>query len=209
MAYKFEADYTVQGRHYAHPLVSWSAIFAGAAVAVALGVVFNFAGAAVGAASFNPFDFESQEDTMTAGAALYAVFAQLVAFQIGAFVAARSAQYPDHFGGLLTGLLVWATATVFAVVLAALAASGGGNEQLAAQIADTAGDVRASVDSGDLAEAEAAADAIATLMWVAAAALALGLAGAVAGGWLGAHHPKWDTRPRHDDRTIYRTTDLA
>ncbi len=208
MVMKFAADYTVEGRHYAHPLVSWSAVFAGAAVAIAIGTVLNFTGAAVGAASFNPWNFEGQEDAFTVGSALYIVFAQLVAFQIGAYVAARSAQYPDHFGGLLTGLLVWSAATVFAIILASFAASGGGSDQLASQIADTAGDVRASVDSGDLAEAEAAADAAATVSWIAAAALALGAAGAIAGGWLGSHHPKWEKRPRYDDRTVYRTSNL-
>ncbi|MGQ0533763.1 MAG: hypothetical protein ACT4OF_13890 [Caulobacteraceae bacterium] len=37
-------------------------------------------------------------------------------------------------------------------------------------------------------------------------ALSLGLAGAIAGGWLGAHYPKWETRPRLDDAVAYQTT---
>jgi hypothetical protein len=37
------------------------------------------------------------------------------------------------------------------------------------------------------------------------ASLGLGLAGAIAGGWLGAAHPKWEGRPRLDDSRPYQT----
>ncbi|MEJ0060196.1 MAG: hypothetical protein WDM79_11730 [Terricaulis sp.] len=33
----------------------------------------------------------------------------------------------------------------------------------------------------------------------------IGLAGAIAGGWLGAHHPVWDKRPRLEDRAYQNT----
>jgi hypothetical protein len=196
-AYKFDPDFTVEGRHYAHSLISWSSIIAGAIVAIAVGVTLNLIGAAIGAAAFNPFAFERQEDALSIGGGLYLLFAQLVALQLGAYVASRSSRYPDHFGGFLTGALVWALAVFIAVVLGTWAASGAaGSDSLTTQAADTAGDVRAAVDSGDLAEAEAGADAIATFAWWGAAALLFGLAGAIAGGWLGAYHPTWDKRPR-------------
>jgi hypothetical protein len=195
--YVFEPDLTVEGRYYSYPLISWSSIFAGTLIAIALGAVFALAGLAIGAAAFNPFAFERAEDALTAGSALYAMFANLVAFQCAAYVAARAAPYPDHFGGALTGLMVWATASVIGIVLATIALSQiGGGGALTARVADVAGDVRAAQDTMDLAEAEAAADAAATAAWIGAAALAMGLAGAVAGGWLGAAHPKWAKRPR-------------
>lgn len=198
VAFRFEPDYTVDGRHYAHPLVSWSAVIAGAVIAIAVGFVLNLVGLAIGAAAFNPFNFEGQEDTLSVAGGLYVIFAQFVAFQIGAYVASRSAQYPDHFGGAVTGGLVWALAVVVAVVLATLAASGAtGTEAVMAQVADTAGDIQANVDTADMVEAEAGADAAAMLAWWGAAALLLGAAGGIAGGWLGAHHPAWETRPRH------------
>jgi len=198
-SYHFEPDWTVEGRYYAYPLISWSSILAGTLVAIALGTVFSLAGLAIGSAAFNPFAFERTEDAITAGAALYTMFAYLVAFQCAAYVAARTAPYPDHFGGALTGLLVWATASVFGLVLAGLVLGQvGGSEALASSVADVAGDVRAGQDMADLAEAEAAADATATFAWIGAGALAMGLAGAIAGGWLGAAHPKWDKRPRRE-----------
>ena len=39
--YTFEPDYTIEGRHYAHPLINWHAIIAGALVAIAVGFVLN------------------------------------------------------------------------------------------------------------------------------------------------------------------------
>ncbi|MEJ0060197.1 MAG: hypothetical protein WDM79_11735 [Terricaulis sp.] len=165
-AYSFDPDYTVEGRHYAHSLISWSSIIAGALAAIAIGLTLNLGGAAIGAATFNPFSFERQEDTLSVAGGLYLLFAQFVALQVGGYVASRSARYPDHFGGLLTGGMVWAVAVFVAVVLGAWAASGAaGSESLTSQAADTVGDVRASVDSADLAEAEAGADAIATFAW--------------------------------------------
>ena len=197
--YQFEPDYTIQGRHYAHPLVSWSSIFAGAVVAIALGAVFNLIGIAIGAALFNPFHFERHEDAMSAEGGLYVMFAQFVAFQIAGYIAARSSRFPDHFGGALTGLLVWALAVTFAVSLAALSVSGlGGSQSVTGHVIDAAQDVRTGSDAADLSATEAAADTISTFAWWAAGSLLLGVAGAVAGGWIGAHHPKWQDRPRHD-----------
>jgi len=194
LAYRLDPDYASDGRHYAPPLIAWPSIIAGAAVAIAVGLALNLIGVAVGAAAFNPFRFEAQEDTVSAGAALYLMFSQFVAFQLGAYVAARSAPYPDHFGGSLTGLVVWASAIVFAVATASLTANGG--QVVVTRILEAAQDVRAGGDAGDLSSVEAAADAAATFAWIAAASLLLGAAGAIAGGWLGAHHPVWEGRPR-------------
>jgi len=196
----FRPDYATQGRYYAYDCISWPSTIAGALVAIALGAVINLGGIAIGASAFNPFAFERQEDAISVGAALYMMFGQLVALQLGAFVAARSARYPDHFGGALTGVLVWAVSTVFLLVFATLAVGQvAGTEAIAAQAADIAGDVRAGADTSDLGEAEAGADAVATIAWCAAASLAMGLAGAVAGGWLGAQHPAWKDRARIHD----------
>jgi hypothetical protein len=140
------------------------------------------------------------------------IFAQLVAFQIGAYVAARSARYPDHFGGLLTGFMVWSLAVVVAIALATFAAGQASSaEALSSGVAETVGELSDATDGqganpGDLATAEDTADALAALSWWAVGALGLGLAGAIAGGWLGSHHPKWETRPRIDDTVAYQHT---
>jgi hypothetical protein len=59
--------------------------------------------------------------------------------------------------------------------------------------------------ASELESAANTADAVASLAWWTLASLGLGLAGAIAGGWLGAAHPKWEGRPRLDDSRPYQT----
>ncbi len=189
VAYRFDPDYAIEGRHYAHSLVDWPSVIAGAVAAIAVGFALNVLGVAIGAAAFDPVAFNTQDESLSLGAGLYVMFAQFIAFQAGAYVAARSARYPDHFGGLLSGAMVWALATTSAVVLAALTAGAvAGGDALDAGAADTIGELSAATDG---------AVALSALAWWTAGALALGFCGAVAGGWLGAHHPKWEARPRY------------
>jgi hypothetical protein len=54
VAYRFDPDYTIAGRHYAHPLIQWSTIIAGAVAAIAIGFLLNVLGLAIGASAFNP-----------------------------------------------------------------------------------------------------------------------------------------------------------
>ena len=212
LAHGFDPDYTTTGRHYAHPLVQWPTIIAGAVAAIAIGFLLNVLALAIGASAFNPFALEQQDAALSIGGGLYVIFAQFVAFQVGAYIAARSSRYPDHFGGLLTGFMVWAFAVFVAVALATFAAGqAASGDALPAGVAETVGELSDAADaqsanSADLEAAEDAADALAALSWWAVGALALGLAGAVAGGWLGSHHPKWETRPRLDDSVPYQTT---
>lgn len=210
VSYRFDPDYTVEGRHYAHPLIGWPSIIAGAVVAIALGFLLNVLGLAIGASAFNPYEINAQDESLSIGGGLYVIFAQLVAFQAGAYVAARGARYPDHFGGLLTGLMVWALAVFVAVALAALTTAGGvSGDALTAGVAETVGELSDATDgegasAAAIATAEGAADALAALAWWTVGALGLGLAGAIAGGWLGANHPAWESRPRIDDRVSYK-----
>lgn len=210
VAYRYDPDYTIEGRHYTHPLIDWPAVIGGTLVAIAVGFVLNTLGLAIGASAFNPFRIDVQEDVISAGGGLYVIFAQLVALQLGAYVAARAARYPDHFGGALTGVVVWALAVFVAILLATLTTAGassgdaipGGVAETVSEITDAAtGDA---ARPGELETAGETADVLATLAWWTFGALALGFAGAVAGGWLGAAHPSWERRPRHDDRTPYK-----
>jgi len=203
-AYRFDPDYTIAGRHYAHPLIQWSAIAAGVVAAIAIGFFLNVLGLAIGASAFNPFDINAQDETISIGGGLYVMFAQLVAFQIGAYIATRGARFPDHFGGFLTGFMVWAFAVFIAVLLATWTATAATGSDLASGVAETVGELSDATDGqganlGELATAEDTADVIAALSWWTVGSLSLGLAGAIAGGWLGAHHPKWETRPRLED----------
>lgn len=212
VAYRFDPDYTVAGRHYAHSLVDWPSIIAGAIVAVAVGFVLNVLGLAIGASAFNPFEINRQEEAISIGGGLYAIFAQLIALQIGAYVATRAARFPDHFGGALTGFMVWSLAVFVAVLLAVFTAGAtASGDSIPAGVAETVGELTDAADAeaasaGELATAGDTADVVATLAWWTFGALALGLAGAIAGGWLGAAHPKWEGRPRLDEGPAYQST---
>jgi hypothetical protein len=215
LVYGFEPDYTVTGRHYAHPLIQWPTIVAGAVAAIAIGFLLNVLALAIGASAFNPYDINSQDEAIGIGGGLYVIFAQLVAFQVGGYIASRAARYPDHFGGFLTGFMVWALAVAAAVTLATFAAGqAASGDALTSGVAETVGELSDATDAqaanaADLATAEDTADALAALSWWAVGALGLGLAGAIAGGWLGAHHPKWEERPRLDDAVAYQHTPRA
>lgn len=200
ISYQFEPDYTIKGRHYVHSLVSWSSVAAGAVVAIALGVLFNLAGLAIGAAAFNPWEIARHQGAISLGGGLYVMFAQLVAFQIGAYIAARAAPYPDHFGGALTGMLVWALAIAFGVVIVALEGQGGVGA--ARRAFETARDAHAGMSASEAAAAETSADTVSVFAWWGACAMALGACGAIAGGWIGAHHPDWKDRPRREETAL-------
>ena len=182
---------------YAHPLISWGAVFAGVVVAVAVGAFLNILGLAIGATVANPFRLtDAGAAGLTLGGGLWVVFANAFALQVGAFVAARSARFPDHHKGALIGLTVWGLAFVVA-----LAGVGGGTSAgtllTSAQATVEAAQGDQDVSESDLkAAADAARKVAAALAWWGAASMALGAVGAVAGGYLGSQHPRWRGRER-------------
>ena len=104
---------------YSHPLFDWGAAIAGTVVAIAIGFALLVLGVAIGATAINPWQGASEQaPAWTIGGGLWVMFSNLVALQVGAFVAVRAARWPDHHSGMLQGLLVWALGfTVAAGVL--------------------------------------------------------------------------------------------
>ena len=209
ISYQFEPDYTIEGRHYAHPLISWSTVIAGAIAAIAIGFLLEVLGLALGASIFNPYQTAEHTEAITVMGGLYMMFAQFVALQAGGFLASRSARYPDHFGGALNGFMVWALAIVAAILIAAFAgavlASGAAASAGLANTVDAVSDAATHRGaSAELATASGASDIARRAAWWALGAVGFGLCGAIAGGWLGAVHPKWEARPRLDDRASYK-----
>ena len=104
---------------YSHPLIDWGSAIAGTLVAIAIGFVLLLLGAAIGATAMNPWQGASEQaPTWSIGGGLWVIFSNLVALQVGAFVAVRAARWPDHHSGMLQGLVVWALSfTVAAAVL--------------------------------------------------------------------------------------------
>ena len=126
-------------RHYAYPLVTWGSTLMGAAVALITAFMLNLLGAALGiaVAAFG----------QTAGAAqtggiigiVWLAVANLLALAFGAWVAGRSTANPDHHGGTLQGIAVWAVTSVAVLYLATSAVTGiGGAAMRTADIAATA-----------------------------------------------------------------------
>ncbi|HEY2660026.1 MAG TPA: hypothetical protein VGI79_09915 [Caulobacteraceae bacterium] len=203
---------TLERPVYLYPLISWGSVLAGAVVAIALGALFSVLGLAVGATAFNPFNLEHDAKMLTIGGGLWIVFANLVALQIGGFIAARSARFADHTNGMFQGLAVWAVTLIAAMLLAGPSLSAGftgaadsAMDQASADAEHTAlGDrtpATARADAGptpaEMAQmAEAAKKTTEALAWWAFAAIAAGAVGAVAGGRIGADHPAWPDRPR-------------
>jgi hypothetical protein len=188
---------------YAHPLISWGAVIAGVAVAIALGALLNMLGLAIGATAANPWTMDSGDaKALTIGGGLWVAFSNAVALQVGAFIAARAAKYPDHHRGLFQGLAVWGVA--FVLAFAGLGSSVGGllqgGDAAATAYATAADEVSGPDDRVSDADAKAAAeqagDVTASLAWWGVATMVLGAIGAVAGGRLGARHPVWHRRAR-------------
>lgn len=193
---------------YSHPLIDWGSAIAGTLVAIAIGFSLLILGVAIGATAMSPWAGASEQApawTLTGG--LWVIFSNLVALQVGAFVAVRAARWPDHHKGMLQGLVVWALA--FTVGAAALGfgvagvlsgADGATVNGIAARAVDTAqmvtGEATGAAETLTPDQVDAVQDATALTAWWAFAAMLLGAVGAVAGGRLGSKHPDWHERER-------------
>jgi hypothetical protein len=195
-------------RTYSHPLVDWGAAIAGTLVAIGIGFTLLMLGVAIGATAVNPWQGASEQAPgWSIAGGLWVIFSNLVALQVGAYIAARAARWPDHHGGVLQGLVVWALA--FAVAAGVLGfgvagvLSGGDGMSMgdAAGRAVDAAQIATGEASGSAAtltpeEVDAIQDATALTAWWAVGAMVLGAIGAMAGGKLGSNHPDWHARER-------------
>ena len=130
--------------HPLHTLISWPAVIAGAAVAVAAGAMLNLLGVALGAGALDPFDLtRAGAKAFTVGAGLWIALANTLALFAGGLVASRAAKYADHHRGMLHGLIVWAVAFLVALFVAGATAAGGVTAALGGE-ADNAAAVAAS-----------------------------------------------------------------
>ena len=148
--------------------VSWGAVFAGAVVAVAIGLMLNALGIGVGATAVDA----TARDTPSAssfgiGAAIWILISNLIGLAIGGYVAARLSGTSDNTDGTLHGLAVWGTTFLVSAVLlgnlvagvASTATTGaskvlGGVAQGAGSVASAAGQQAASrVDTSTLQSA--------------------------------------------------------
>jgi hypothetical protein len=98
--------------------VSWGAVFAGAVVAIAIGLMLNALGAGVGATTIDA----TARGTPSAsnfgiGAAIWVLVSNLIGLAAGGYVAARLSGTSDNTDGTLHGLAVWGTTFLISAVL--------------------------------------------------------------------------------------------
>jgi hypothetical protein len=104
--------------------MSWGAVLAGTAIAVAMSLLLGVVGLALGIGGLQVIHNVAQgADTITAGAGagLWMVFSTLVSMALGGYVAGRLAGTFSHLDAELHGLTVWAlTAMATAILLGQL-----------------------------------------------------------------------------------------
>jgi hypothetical protein len=116
--------------------VSWAAVIGGAVVAAALSLILLALGAGLGLSSVSPWsNAGASAASLDAGAIVWLIAAQIMAFALGGYVAGRlrirwATVHTDevYFRDTAHGLLVWAVAAVVtAGVLGAAATTMAGN----------------------------------------------------------------------------------
>lgn len=93
--------------------ISWSAVLAGVAVALALHIVLNLLGIGVGAAVLDPGTGDNPDaETFSGVAALWWTVSGLLASLVGGYVAGRTSGRPKESTAGFHGLATWAATTV-------------------------------------------------------------------------------------------------
>ena len=193
---------------YTHPLIDWGSAIAGTLVAIAIGFTLLLLGVAIGATAMNPWQGASEQaPAWSVAGGLWVIFSNLVALQVGAYVAVRAARWPDHHGGILQGMVVWALAFTVAAGVLGFGVAGVLTDGISANAAASGAVDAARIATGEAsgsaptlmpAEVDAVQDATALTAWWAVGAMVLGAVGALAGGRLGSSHPDWHARGRVD-----------
>ena len=159
--FAFAADIVVPSEPIVQSVVriSWSAVFAGMAVAVAAHLALSTLGIGLGAAAVDPYDRENPTKGVPTAMLAWMFGAGLVALFIGGWVAGRLAGTVP-FDSAIHGVITWALATVTTFYLAStsLGYVMGGAFRLLADGASAAAQAAAAVAPG---AAKMAKDAIA------------------------------------------------
>lgn len=107
------------------PRISWSAIFAGVVLVIAIEALFGVLGAGVGLGFVNPTAGTTPNaSSFGTGAGIWWLLSTVVALIAGSFAAARLAGVPTRFDGILHGLVIWGLALLLTVYLISSAVGG-------------------------------------------------------------------------------------
>ena len=98
--------------------VSWGAVFAGAVVAIAIGLMLNALGAGVGATTVDATARSTPSaSSLGIGGAIWILISNLIGLAAGGYVAAPLSGTSDNTDGTLHGLAVWGTTFLISAVL--------------------------------------------------------------------------------------------
>jgi len=109
---------TAQGAPSLPFRVSWGAVFAGAVVAVAIGLMLNALGVGIGATTVDATARNTPSaSSFGIGTAIWILVSNLIGLAIGGYVAARLSGTSDNTDGTLHGLALWGTTFLVSAVL--------------------------------------------------------------------------------------------
>ncbi len=154
----------------------WGPIVGGLMTTIALLLLFTLLGLAIGLAVFEPND---DPTTVATSAAVWSAISAVLAFFIGGWVTGKTAAVENDDNALLNGFMVAATALFLILVFGGL---GIGNAF--GQIGNAIGDLALLADGGN-ANQQAVFNRAENSAWYSLAGVALGLASATLGGWVG------------------------
>jgi len=129
--------------------VSWGAIFAGFFVTMVIQLMLTLLGAAVGAASLEPFREPHSGQKVAIASGIWLLASGLISIWVGACVAGRLCGGPQRADGLIHGIVAWSVSTC--ATLALLATT------LGAAIGGTAALLGGALELGNLTKSEATA----------------------------------------------------
>lgn len=153
----------VSGAVHRPSLISWGAVIAGLVVAVAISWLMFLLGSAIGLSIADATDFEAMGEGLGIGTVIWILLTAIIAYFLGGLVTGRLAGKPDKTTGLLHGVTLWGTATIFTFLLgyagiANLLQGGGAVVQGAASLTAGAGSAVATGISGVAAAGASLAD---------------------------------------------------
>lgn len=109
-------------RHHHSSSLSWAAILAGVAAALAAQVLFVMLGAGLGFAIYHPLTNDNPVADLGTGAIVIHGISAVVSLWFGGWIAGRFTPFVSRAAGGLHGLLVWCASTVLGIVVVATGA---------------------------------------------------------------------------------------
>lgn len=99
--------------------VSWSAVFAGVAVALVTQLLLSLLGTGIGMSSVDPLQANGTPNvsTFSIGAALWWVVSSFLSLAAGGWVTAHFSSPADKIGGAIYGLITWSIVTLITIYM--------------------------------------------------------------------------------------------